>query len=70
MPGIAPEKYYSVTYGIDNTAPVLSHQPIPFMRQENLSVELVVKARDNLGVNSVKVEYLVNKTFLQMVDLD
>ena len=62
MPGIAPEKAYSVTFGNDTTDPVLIHEPISFMRAEDLSAELVVTANDNLGINSVKVEYLINQT--------
>ncbi|MDX9883642.1 MAG: T9SS type A sorting domain-containing protein [Prolixibacteraceae bacterium] len=61
MPGIAPEKTYSVTFGNDNIVPVATHEPSSFMRAEELSVEIVVNATDNLGINSVKMEYLVNK---------
>ncbi len=60
MPGIAPETSYSITYGKDLQAPVLTHQPIVFMKQEDLSAEIIVGATDNMGIGSVKVEYLVN----------
>ncbi len=62
MPGIAPQKTYSVTFGNDNTAPVVTHHPVSFMKAEDLSAGLVVNASDNLGVNAVHVEYIVNKT--------
>lgn len=69
LPGIAPEKYYTMIYGVDNTAPTLTHQPVSFMRQENLSAELIVNAKDNLGINSVKVEYIANNTETKTLEL-
>lgn len=69
MPGVAPEKSYSITYGQDITAPVLTHQPISFMREANLSEELVVGAKDNLGIQSVKIEYLVNDQEMKTLEL-
>ena len=69
LPGIAPEKFYTLTFGVDNTVPTLSHQPVSFMRQENLSVDIIVKARDNVGINSVKMEYIANNTETKTMEL-
>lgn len=69
MPGIAPQKNYSVTFGEDKTFPVVAHEPIPYMRDEDLSVEMLVQANDNLGVNSVKVEYIVNTSDASVLTL-
>ncbi len=70
LPGIAPERNYSITFGEDTIAPTLSHEPVAWMRPDDLSETFVASASDNIGIDSVKVEYIVNNQEAQELVLE
>ena len=60
LPTDAPKTLYSIAIGPDNELPVVEHFPIPyfFLSDEKLYVE--VKANDNIGIDTVTIEYEIN----------
>lgn len=68
-PADVPDDYYEFMIGSDLVSPVVSHTPITFMTLENPEVDVVVKASDNIGIQSVVVEYNVNNGPMQSMDL-
>ncbi|HMP99752.1 MAG TPA: T9SS type A sorting domain-containing protein [Cyclobacteriaceae bacterium] len=52
--------YFFFEAGPDNQPPVIGHQPLPFIRtaEEELTIEATVT--DNIGIESVELEYQVN----------
>jgi hypothetical protein len=53
---------YQFTVGPDVKAPTVEHTPPPFLFTTQLPYQLTVKAKDNLGINNVVLEYNVNGT--------
>lgn len=53
---------YQFVVGPDTQAPVVQHTPPTFLFVDQLPYTLTVKAKDNLGINSVMLEYSVNGT--------
>ena len=60
VPSEAPGDIYSVTIGIDNQLPEIVHTPVPYYLLSGEKVKLSTFADDNLGVDTVFVEYSVN----------
>ncbi|MDP2337740.1 MAG: T9SS type A sorting domain-containing protein [Bacteroidota bacterium] len=60
FPSGSPAQYLSFNIGIDNTPPVLKHEPVKLMLTDKLSAKIDVVATDNIGIKSVKLEYFVN----------
>ena len=68
-PTEAPTKVHSVTVGPDNEPPVIDHSPIScfFLTNNNLTISANVE--DNLGVDSVFVEFELNGVSQQHFEL-
>ena len=60
IPTEVPEELYSVKIGPDNQAPEIDHTPIPYFVSYGEPVKISTSSDDNLGVDSVYVEYSVN----------
>ena len=60
LPSEVPSEIYSVTIGPDITAPVINHTPIPYFVSDGESMKISTNADDNLGVDTVFVDYLIN----------
>jgi len=60
LPSNAPSNYLSFNIGIDHIVPVVKHDPIKFMMTNDLHAKIDVETTDNIGIQSVKVEYFVN----------
>lgn len=63
FPANAPVRYLSFNIGIDNEHPEVTHQPVKYMIDNNLSVKIDAEVTDNLGIRSVNIEYFVNGGF-------
>ncbi len=59
-PSMAPENYYSFYVGTDNTFPTIEHKSIPFILIAADSLTFVADVWDNLGLDTVLVEYKIN----------
>jgi hypothetical protein len=60
-PGKKPEQgthFFSI--GTDLQAPVIVHEPVPFISENAASLKLSAEVTDNLGVKELIVEYAVN----------
>ncbi len=63
-PSLAPNEYHQVKFGPDTEQPVISHTPINYFLNNGNSLELTAEVDDNLGIDTVYVEYWIN-TVLQ-----
>lgn len=59
LPSKASSRYMSFKIGIDKESPVVTHDPIKYMLTDKLTAKIDVVATDNIGIESVKVEYFV-----------
>ncbi len=60
VPAEAPVEYYSVIIGPDNTPPEINHIPIPYFVSNGRDMVISAEVDDNLGVDTVFVDFLVN----------
>lgn len=60
LPSEAPAETYSVTIGPDTIAPEINHVPIPYLVSNGESMLVSAKVDDNLGIDTVYVEFLIN----------
>ncbi len=59
-PAQAPQKKFSLRIGPDYASPELTHNPVKIISGGNRNLNISVYAQDNLGINSVKLEYKLN----------
>jgi hypothetical protein len=69
VPTEAPSESYSVKIGPDNEPPVINHKPIPYFVSNGNDIIISVIADDNLGIDSVYVEFSINDIQQQSFDL-
>lgn len=60
LPNEAPSEFYSVLIGPDITVPVINHKPIPYFVSTATDIKISTEADDNLGVDTVFIEYAIN----------
>jgi hypothetical protein len=60
LPTEAPSEIYSVIIGADNIAPEINHTPIHYFVSNGDNMKISTKADDNLGIDSVYVEFSIN----------
>ncbi len=60
LPTEAPKVLYTITIGPDNEPPVIDHSPISYFLLATNNLILTTNADDNLGVDTVFVEYEIN----------
>lgn len=60
LPTEAPNEFDTITIGPDNEAPVINHTPVPYVILPGEEIALSTQADDNLGVDTVYIEYTVN----------
>ena len=68
-PVYAPTNYYSFYVGEDTTPPSLSHVPVKMVFSSADSVYIEATATDNIGIASVKVEFVLNGSNAGTYDL-
>ncbi|SHF59581.1 Por secretion system C-terminal sorting domain-containing protein [Mariniphaga anaerophila] len=56
----APEEFFEVNFGPDDILPEVEHDSIPYFFATGKSLEISVRADDNLGIDTVYVEYSIN----------
>ena len=61
-PPYVPDVYYSFYVGPDTIKPVITHVPIEFTLVSNDSVKFQATVTDNIGIDSVYIEYYLNET--------
>jgi hypothetical protein len=62
MPGGSPAKHYHFFAGKDTIPPAIQHQPLPFILNTADSMKLSAVVTDNIGVDTVYVEYKHNNS--------
>lgn len=60
LPNDAPAGFFQVNFGPDNTFPGIEHTPIPYYFTNGKSLKIEAEVSDNLGVDTVFVDYSVN----------
>jgi hypothetical protein len=68
-PSLFGKLRYSVFIGTDTVKPVITHTPVSFYLQTVDSIKFDASVTDNLGLDSVYVEYKVNKGASKFVRL-
>ncbi len=61
LPTEAPLELYKIVIGEDNESPEIAHSPIPYYLLANEDLMLIASAKDNLGIDTVFVEYEINE---------
>ena len=64
-PADAPADFFVVNFGTDNILPAISHEPVPYFFDTGDSLLLSARVTDNLGIDTVYVEYSLNGTAQQ-----
>ena len=59
-PSEAPGEFFSMHFGPDSTPPVIQHEPIPYYFSARNELAVTAQVTDNLGTDSVYVEYAIN----------
>lgn len=59
-PALAPDEWNNVKFGPDIEKPVISHIPIPYFLLMDEAMKITAEVEDNLGVDTVYVEYTIN----------
>ena len=60
LPTEAPSEIYTVTIGDDLEPPEIDHVPIPYFVSNGENIRISTFALDNLGVDSVYIEFSIN----------
>jgi hypothetical protein len=60
VPTNAPEEYYTVKIGADTEKPVITHSPVPYFISTEKEIPVKAYVEDNLGIDSVYIEYAIN----------
>ena len=68
-PSGSPGRYLSFKIGIDNEPPVIVYSPIKYLMATNLNTKISAQVTDNIGVQSVKLEYFVNGGIIKEMEL-
>ena len=69
MPSGAPAKKYVMRIGPDYFSPEIKHNPVKIISQKASKINFSAIVDDNLGINSVKIEYKINGTLQEPVVL-
>lgn len=59
-PAGAPEVFYTINIGTDDISPVITHDPIEFYLETGSPLIISARVEDNLGIDTVYVEYSLN----------
>ncbi|MBN1987748.1 MAG: T9SS type A sorting domain-containing protein [Prolixibacteraceae bacterium] len=62
LPTEAPKDLYSVKIGPDKENPVIEHIPVAYYLLSENNLQISAKIEDNLGIDTVFVEYNINET--------
>ncbi len=68
-PSLFTRDRYKIYFGIDTVKPVINHQPLDYFLESVDSVLFKATASDNLGVDTVYVEYKINSGSPQYIGL-
>lgn len=60
LPSDAPSSLYSVKIGADNEPPAIVHKEIPFYLFTRDKLDVRTQVDDNVGVDTVYIEYMIN----------
>jgi len=60
QPKGAPQDFYTMNFGADELPPVITHEAVDYYFTVDDSLQLTATVTDNLGVDSVYVEYSIN----------
>jgi hypothetical protein len=69
LPSTAPKKKFSLRVGPDYSPPSIQHNPVKLISKYAKEMQLTAVADDNMGINSVKVEYKINDVQKEPVTL-
>lgn len=61
-PPYVPDGYFSFYVGPDTIKPVINHVPVEYILVTNDSLKLLATVTDNIGIDSVYIEYFLNET--------
>ncbi|WP_320168260.1 T9SS type A sorting domain-containing protein [Mangrovibacterium marinum] len=70
LPADAPQSYFDVHVGPDQQAPVIAHDPVKIMLENNQTAAITAVVSDNIAVSDVELEYAANKEAFQTLSLN
>ncbi len=68
-PPYVPDIYFSFYVGPDTIKPVITHVPVEYTLVSNDSLKFLATVTDNIGIDSVYIEYYINETGQEPVTL-
>ncbi|MCX6325106.1 MAG: T9SS type A sorting domain-containing protein [Bacteroidia bacterium] len=68
-PSLIDEFRYQVYIGVDTLKPIISHTPVDYYLETVDSIRFNATAIDNIGIDTVYVEYKVNDAFSKFIGL-
>jgi hypothetical protein len=68
-PSAAPDDYFQFFVGMDHIFPLIDHEPFPFILASFDSVQISADVTDNLGIDSVYIEYFINEDPMEPIRL-
>ena len=60
QPTEAPSEYFTLNFGPDSTMPTINHEPVTWFFDTGNGLNIFADVDDNLGVDTVFVEYSIN----------
>lgn len=69
-PSSAPARKFKLRIGPDYIAPNVAHNPVKLISKNESVLHLSAEAHDNIGINSVKIEYKINGVLQEPVILE
>lgn len=70
LPALAPDNYFELHIGPDNTPPTLQHEALTFILESEQSMSINAVATDNIAIDKVELQYAVNTDAFQTVELN
>jgi hypothetical protein len=64
-PSEAPNEFFEISFGPDNILPTIDHESIPYFFDTGHDLFFVARVEDNIGIDTVYVEYSINGTAQQ-----
>ena len=69
LPSGAPGNSFGFYVGTDTIFPTIEHRPIAYILVSNDTIEVLAKIWDNLGIDTARVEYMINDVIQEPLDL-
>ncbi len=69
FPAHIEKSFFSINIGKDTIKPVINHEPVKYLLQDNPQFEILADITDNLGIDTVQILFYLNGTPLPAVGI-